>query len=147
MWRHWSIYSYRYVHKLFYFEPNFHQMQQVWLSLTTQKMIAASRAATLLQKQIRVRSNVIEGFGTGARLLGWPTANVRVDADFIDKLQELELKNGVYSGFATVALPDNSNESLIHKALINIGTRPDQIGPGSSQSRHSCCLESWVHRT
>ena len=72
-----------------------------------------------LDKAIRIKGEVIKGFGRGRELLGVPTANLPAE-NYTCELANIE--NGVYIGFATVNNSSNSNQ--VYKAVLSIGDNP-----------------------
>jgi len=80
---------------------------------------------------LRLKANVVHGFGRGSKLLGFPTANMDIRwTDSPESLNEdqrsiltfaSETKTGVYFGWAQVV---GSEDQGIYKAAVSVGWNP-----------------------
>jgi riboflavin kinase / FMN adenylyltransferase len=77
-------------------------------------------AAKLLGRPHEVRGTVIHGDGRGGPELGFPTANMMIDADIA--LPAV----GIYAGYFTRA------DGTVHQAAISVGRRPTFYEPGTT---------------
>jgi riboflavin kinase/FMN adenylyltransferase len=77
-------------------------------------------AAALLGRPHEVRGPVVHGDGRGGPELGFPTANLRINADIALPA------DGVYAGYFTRA------DGTVHHAAISVGRRPTFYEPGTT---------------
>jgi riboflavin kinase / FMN adenylyltransferase len=77
-------------------------------------------AAQLLGRPHEVRGTVVHGDGRGGPELGFPTANMMIDADIA--LPAV----GIYAGYFTRA------DGTVHPAAISVGRRPTFYEPGTT---------------
>lgn len=66
---------------------------------------------------------VVRGYRRGGQLLGYPTANLRVQWASTADWQAL-LVPGVYGGFAQLVLPGRSARSPVYGMAMSLGTNP-----------------------
>lgn len=66
---------------------------------------------------------VVRGYRRGGQLLGYPTANLRVQWASTTDWQAL-LVPGVYGGFAQLVLPGSSGRSPVYGMAMSLGTNP-----------------------
>ena len=79
-----------------------------------------------LDKIIRLRGRVDDGYGRGGKKLGFPTANLPSSL-FADALEEVS--TGVYFGWAVIEdrenqPPKKKGRNTFHKAVVNVGYSP-----------------------
>jgi riboflavin kinase/FMN adenylyltransferase len=86
-------------------------------------------AARLLGRPYEVRGVVERGDGRGGRVLGFPTANVQVDADVMLPA------DGIYAGW--YERPDGST----HAAAISLGRRPTFYPEGGARLLEAYLLD------
>jgi riboflavin kinase len=72
---------------------------------------------------LRFRGVVETGYGRGGKKLGVPTANLGPSTVF--DLALTNLSTGVYLGYAVL---EGDSDTLIHKAVVNIGYSPTFVG-------------------
>ncbi len=90
-------------------------------STVVRRLIAAgdvAGAARLLGRAHEVRGVVVSGDRRGSRVLGFPTANVAVDASIALPAE------GVYAGWYVRAGTGPFSQATLHPAAISVGRRP-----------------------
>eukprot|EP00930_Biecheleria_cincta_P077337 TRINITY_DN64617_c0_g1_i1.p1 TRINITY_DN64617_c0_g1~~TRINITY_DN64617_c0_g1_i1.p1 ORF type:complete len:152 (-),score=33.36 TRINITY_DN64617_c0_g1_i1:32-457(-) len=93
--------------------------------------MVAERALRLIQP-VRLRAEVVRGFGRGSRQLGFPTANLKIswDADPSSLNEEERMvrefadshSTGIYCAFGRIEEP--VGQQLVYKVAMSMGWNP-----------------------
>jgi riboflavin kinase/FMN adenylyltransferase len=95
-------------------------------------------ARPLLSRFYQVRGEVVHGMGRGGRLLGFPTANLRLDDELVPRL-------GVYAVWVEV-LPGGGSRRVV-PGVANIGTNPTFEGSAVSVEAHLLDFDADIYST
>ena len=75
-----------------------------------------------LEVPLAMCGTVVRGFQRGGQLLGYPTANMKVQWSSVDDKWKEMLTPGVYCGFAQLVFPDGF--SPVYGMAMSLGTNP-----------------------
>lgn len=113
-----------------------------WLALRRAAMAEGKAALTdskvermrkTLEPMPRLCAKVVHGFGRGSKLLGFPTANMKIRWDVVESPEKLEPQEkdvldfarsceaGIYYGWAQVS---NGSDRGIYKTAMSVGWNP-----------------------
>lgn len=75
---------------------------------------------------VKIRAQIVRGFGRGSKLLGFPTANLDPQA-FTQILADNSVKHGVYAGWIHI-----HPQKEVYKTVLSVGLNPtfhDSVHP------------------